>query len=72
MLINVKAITGARKNEVKSAHDGLKVYVTAPAVDNKANRAIIELLSGYFNTKKSQVTIKRGAKSPRKTIEILI
>jgi uncharacterized protein (TIGR00251 family) len=71
MLINVKAIAGARKNEVKSAADGLKVYVTAPAVDNKANGAIIQLVSEYFNAKKSQVTIKRGAKSPRKTIEIL-
>ena len=72
MLINVKAITGARKNDVKSAPDGLKVYVTAPAVDNKANRAIIQLVSEYFNAKKSQVTIKRGSKSPRKTIEIII
>jgi len=71
MLINIKAITGARKNEVKSAPDGLKVYVTAPAVDNKANRAIIELLAGFFNAKKSQVTIKRGVKSNRKTIEII-
>jgi len=71
MLINIKAITGARKNEVKSAPDGLKVYVTAPAVDNKANRAIIQLLSGYFSAKKSQIIIKRGEKSPRKTIEIL-
>jgi len=71
MLINVKAITNASKNEVKPAPDGFKVYVTAPAVDNKANRAIIELLAKYFSAKKSQVTIKRGAKSPRKTIEII-
>ncbi|MEW6026789.1 MAG: DUF167 domain-containing protein [Planctomycetota bacterium] len=70
MLINVKAITGARKNEVKSAPDGFKVYVTAPAVDGKANQAIVKLLAEYFHTRKSQVNIKRGEKSNRKKIEI--
>ncbi|MBI5778639.1 MAG: DUF167 domain-containing protein [Planctomycetes bacterium] len=71
MLINVKAITGARKNDVKSAPDGLKVYVTAPAVDGKANQAIIKLLAEYFHARKSTINITKGEKSSRKIIEIL-
>lgn len=47
-----------------------QVSVTAPASQNKANEAIIELMSEYFHVAKSLITIVRGQTSKKKTLEI--
>ena len=47
-----------------------QVSVTAPASQNKANEAIIELLSDYFHVAKSLITISRGKNTKKKTIII--
>lgn len=48
----------------------LKVYLTAPAVEGKANQALMEYLSEHFKVKKNQIRIIRGEKSREKVIEI--
>jgi len=48
----------------------LKVHLTAPAVDGKANKALIVILSEYFKKRKNQIKITKGLKSPLKTINI--
>jgi len=50
--------------------DALKIRIAAPAVDNKANSALIELLSGSLGVPQSAITLRRGATSRRKTVEI--
>lgn len=42
-----------------------------PAVDGKANKAVIALLADYFEVSKSQVKITGGLTSRNKIIEIL-
>ena len=69
-IIEAKVIPNARKNEVSPEGEGFKVYVKAPAVEGKANKAVIEVLADFFKIKKSQVKIIRGEKSRRKVIEI--
>ena len=44
--------------------------VKEPPKENKANKAMIELLSDHFNIPKSQVAIKIGLKSKQKVVEI--
>ena len=70
MKIAIKVIAGARKNFLKQEGELTKVYLTAPAVDGKANKALIEFLSEYFQVSKSQIEIIKGLKSRSKTITI--
>ena len=72
MIIEVKVITNAKKDEVikLDEEDKYKLKVTAPPVDGKANKKVIEVLSKYFKTKKSSIKIKKGEKSHNKIIDI--
>jgi len=47
-----------------------RIYLTAPAVDGKANKALIALLADYFKVRKSKIEITKGLKSRLKTISI--
>lgn len=47
-----------------------KIYVRAPAQENKANLAVIESLSKHFKVAKSLITIKAGKTSKTKVILI--
>ena len=49
----------------------LLVSVREPAVDGKANDAVIAILADYFEVSKSKVKIVGGLKSRNKIIEIL-
>ena len=49
----------------------LKVSVHAKPEDNKANEALIKLLSKTLHIPKSKVIIKRGHKSRIKTIHLI-
>ncbi|PKM93023.1 MAG: hypothetical protein CVU80_00290 [Elusimicrobia bacterium HGW-Elusimicrobia-4] len=70
MILQIKVIPNARKNEIKREGDKYKVYVTAPAVDGKANKKLTEFLAGHFNVRKSKIFIKRGQTSRHKIIQI--
>lgn len=70
MKIEIKVIPGARKNLFKEDGPIAKVYLTAPAVDGKANKALIDFLSDHFDTSKSRIEIIKGLKSRIKTINI--
>ena len=49
---------------------GLKVRLQAPAVENRANDALIEFLAQLLKTPKSAVRILSGDRSRTKRIEI--
>ena len=46
----------------------VKLKVTAPPVENKANKAVIEYLSKYFKIPKTSITVLKGETSKEKTI----
>jgi len=48
----------------------LKVAVTAPPEDGKANKALIKLLAKSWRLPKGAITVKKGAKDRRKTLFI--
>ena len=71
MLLDIRVIPKASRNLVKAEDGRLKVYLTSPAQDNKANAQLIELLSKHLKVKKYQVKIIRGEKSRDKKVRII-
>jgi hypothetical protein len=71
MILEIKVIPNAKKNDIKKENDSYKIHLTAPAVDGKANKALIKFLADRFNTKKSNIIIRRGLTSRRKQVEII-
>ncbi|MBN1383952.1 MAG: DUF167 domain-containing protein [Elusimicrobia bacterium] len=70
MILEIKVIPNAKKNVIKKDGDRYKVYLTAPAVDGKANKKLVEFLSEHFGVRKSGVFIKMGVKSRYKVVVI--
>jgi uncharacterized protein (TIGR00251 family) len=70
MKINVRVVPRASRTEVKSENELLKVHLTKPAVDGRANTQLIEVLAAYFKVRKYQVKIKQGLNSRNKLIDI--
>ena len=55
------------KNRIAGLHgDAVKICITAPPVDGKANSALIVFLAKFFNIPKSAVTLKSGKQSRTK------
>jgi uncharacterized protein (TIGR00251 family) len=68
--VNVKVIPNAKRDEVVDG-DVLKVYVRAPAVDGKANKAVIKALAEFFNVRKSCIRIVLGERSREKVVDVI-
>lgn len=76
MKISLKVITHAKKSEVVGDDVDLlgtrilRVKISQPPEDGKANKALIELLAEYLSVKKNSITIIAGEKSTHKIIEV--
>ena len=61
----------ASKDEIAGVINGaLKIRLQAPAVENRANEALVEFLAHLLKTPKSAVRILAGDRSRAKRIEI--
>ena len=61
----------ASKDEIAGVHGGaLKIRLQAPAVENRANEALVEFLAHLLKTPKSAVRILAGERSRTKRVEI--
>lgn len=70
-LLAVRAQPGARKNAVVGEHNGaLKVAVTAPPEDGRANDAITDILRKWLGVKRGQVELAGGSHSRDKQFVI--
>ena len=71
MKITVKVKPNAKeyKAEKIDTHQFV-VYVKEPPQENKANKAMIKLLSEYLDIPKSQIVIMHGLKSKQKIVEL--
>jgi uncharacterized protein (TIGR00251 family) len=68
---SVRVQPRAGKDEIAGLHQGaIKIRLTAPAVENRANQALIEFLAALLKTAKSAVRIQSGARSRTKRVEI--
>jgi uncharacterized protein (TIGR00251 family) len=67
----VKVHPRARKNAITgTVGDALKLALTAPPVEGKANQAVIEFFADLFAIPRSSVTIASGETSRNKVIRI--
>lgn len=67
----VKVQPRARKNAITGAvGDALKLSLTAPPVEGKANQAMIEFLAVFFDIPRSSVTIASGKTNRLKMVNI--
>ena len=69
--LKVRVTPNARKNGVVSwTEDEIRLKIKAPAVEGKANAALIEYLSELTDVPRSKIEVKIGEKSRIKLIEI--
>jgi uncharacterized protein (TIGR00251 family) len=67
----VKVQPRARKNSITGAvGDALKLALTAPPVDGRANEACIEFFANLLDVPRSSVTIASGETSRNKVIRV--
>jgi uncharacterized protein (TIGR00251 family) len=67
----VRIHPGARKSAVTGIHDhALKISLTTPPVDGRANEALIAFLAESLRIPKARITIVVGAMNRSKTLRI--
>jgi len=68
--IKIRLQPKAKREKIIMSQNELKIYVTVPPVDNKANRACIGVLASFFKVPKSNITLVHGARSKEKIFDI--
>jgi len=67
----VRVHPGARRAAIGGFHDGaLKVSITAPPADGRANEALIAFVSEWLGLPRARVSVIAGASSRSKTLRI--
>jgi uncharacterized protein len=71
VIFSVRVQPRASKDEIAGEMDGaLKIRLRAPAVEDRANEALIDFLAELLKTSRSTVSILGGERSRVKRIEI--
>ncbi|KXK09176.1 MAG: hypothetical protein UZ21_OP11001000234 [Microgenomates bacterium OLB22] len=71
MKVTVVVHPNARQPRIEQDLFGtLHIYVSAPPLEGKANKAVIEACAQHFKVKKSQIQLVAGEKSKHKTLLI--
>ena len=69
--LSIRVTPRAKRNTVTKMKDGsVKVYVTAPPEDGRANEAVVETIAEWLGVKRRQVTIVSGATSRNKLVRL--
>jgi uncharacterized protein (TIGR00251 family) len=72
LLLSLHIQPGAKRSEVAGLHgDSLRVRIAAPAVDDKANAALLAYLADRFDVPKRNVTLLSGERSREKRVQIV-
>lgn len=69
-IFNVRVIPRSRQNKVVENDGALRVYTTTVPENGRANDAVVELLSDYFDVPKSKIKIIKGLTGRDKVITI--
>ena len=67
----IRVTPRAKQNKVQPQADGsLKVYVTAPPEDGRANEAVVETIAEWLGVKRRDVEIVHGSTSRNKVVRV--
>ena len=62
---------GAKQNEMTGLYnDALKIRLKAPAIEGRANEALLKYIAELFDVPRANIKLKRGDTSRHKTIEV--
>lgn len=71
LVLTLHIQTGAKCTEAVGLHgDALKIKLAASPIEGKANAVLLKFLAKRFNVPLCRVTLKQGAQSRHKVIEI--
>jgi uncharacterized protein (TIGR00251 family) len=71
LVVRLHVLPRAKRCEIAGIYNGaLKVKVTAPPVDDAANRSVIEFFSALLGLPKSNLQILAGGKSRDKVLQV--
>lgn len=69
--VSVHVVPNASRTETDGLHDGaLRVRLHAPAVDGKANEALVAWLATTLSVRRSEIELIRGLTSRRKQLRV--
>ena len=71
LILNCYLQPKAKKDEIVGTHnDALKIRITAPPVDGKANKYLLAFLAKQFEVPKSHISLISGELSRNKRIKV--
>jgi len=71
IILNLKVIPRSKINKIVERRDNfLKIKLTAPAIEGRANKALREFLAQEFKISKNKIEIIKGEKGREKIIKI--
>ena len=69
--LSVRVHPGARRNAITGTHDdALKISLTTPPTDGRANEALIAFLADRLNMPRASIDLIAGATSRSKTLRL--
>jgi uncharacterized protein (TIGR00251 family) len=69
--LSVRVHPGAKRNAITGFHDGaLKISLTTPPTDGRANEALISILAERLSIPRSRISLISGATSRSKSLRI--
>ncbi len=71
LVIRVKVTPGSSKNQLSFLDDCIKIHLTAPPIDNRANKELIKFLAKQLKLRKKDIEIIKGKQAKLKHILIL-
>ena len=71
MILEVHVQPGAKRSEFAGRHGSrIKIRLAAPAIENRANEALVAFLAEHYRVPKRNVRIASGLKSRDKRVVI--
>jgi hypothetical protein len=71
-MLAVRVHPGAKRNAITGTHDGaLKISLTTPPADGRANQALIAFLAERLDIPRASITLAAGATSRAKTLRLI-
>ena len=69
--LKLRIVPNAKRDEVTGEHgDAVKIKIAAPALEGKANEAVVEFLAERLRVHRREITLIAGEKSRDKVVEI--
>ena len=70
-ILSVRVHPGAKRNAITGTHaDALKISLTTPPTDGRANAALIAFLAERLNIPRASITLISGATNRSKTLRL--